>query len=461
MGNISWGDIHEILVKKNIKRICLDRFFFIFFFTFYMVRCKLSFGMNADLSSKNKYLISIILIFIGTLFYFFANFQRIAIPGAVFDILEQELHVTAPYITTFGAIFMYVYACQQLINGVLVDKFGGYRVMLGGGIILGIGALLFPLSSNLFIMYFSRGLIGLGSSTFYLSIIKELRELVPDKNFGMAISIMLFIGYAGGIFANAPFVYIMKYASWREILVVVACVVLVASIVFLFLLPSVKLSKINKSVKFRTLPFRLVLHKRHNRNLFSFACCNFAITYAIQTVIGKKFLEDFCLMSTNKSALVLSVMAIIAAFFNIINAYVCMLTHNHRVKFLKNASIITFVCLFLICLALIFNFRTYCIAGIFCILAANASLSSILVPVLHLTNRKMISGTAVSIMNFCFFTLVGLLGTITGFLLNIYEPIKRGNITVYTNQSYLLVFGLFFFLSVFEMYKAMKLSNKY
>jgi len=356
---------------------------------------------------------------------------------------------------------MYVYACQQLINGVLVDRFGGYRVMLFGGIILGIGALMFPLSSNLFIMYLSRGLIGLGSSTFYLSIIRELREIVSDKNFGLAISVMLFIGYTGGIFANAPFVFALSFASWREILVICACIVLLAVVLFALLLPFVKLPKINKNVKMRALPFKLVLHKRHNRNLFSFACCNFAIYYAIQTIIGKKFLEDFCMMSASEAALILTSMALIAAIFNIVNAYVCKLTHNHRVRFLKNASVITFVSLLIICIALIFNIRTYYIACIFCVLAANASLSSILVPVLHLTNRKMVSSTAVSIMNFCFFTMVGILGTATGFLLNIFEPIKRSGFTIYTNNSYILVFGLFLILSVFEMYKAMKLSNKY
>ena len=73
----------------------------------------------------------------------------------------------------------------------------------------------------------------------------------------------------------------------------------------------------------------------------------------------------------------------------------------------------------------------------------------------------MVSGTAVSIMNFCFFTMVGILGTITGFLLNIFEPSKSGNTTVYSNLSYLLVFGFFFLLSIFEAWKAMKLSNKY
>ena len=413
------------------------------------------------MDKKKSIYINLALIFLGTMFYFFANFQRIAIPGAIFDVLEQELHVTAPFITAFGAIFMYVYAFTQLINGVLVDRFGGFRIMLTGAVILSLGAFLFPVTSNLLVMYLSRGLIGVGSSMFYLSLIKELREVVPEKNFGIAISVMLFIGYTGGIFANAPFVYAMSFASWREILLILALISIITVIVFITILSRIKLPKINTHVKLRTLPFRLVLHKRHNRNLFSFACCNFAIFYAIQTIIGKKFLEDFCLMSVSKSSLILSSMAVIAAVFNIVNAYACKLTHNHRVKFLKHASVITFGSLLVIFLAILFNIKSFIIASIFCILAANASLSAILVPVLHLTNRKMVSGTAVSIMNFCFFMMVGILGTLTGLLLNVFEPVKRGNITVYTNESYLLVFGMFLAVSVFEMYKAMKLSNKY
>ena len=401
------------------------------------------------------------LILLGALFYFIANFQRIAIPGAVFDVLQQELSVTAPYITAFGAIFMYIYAFNQLVIGVLVDRFGGLRVMFAGGAILGLGALLFPISSNLPLMYFSRVLVGLGGSTFYLSLIRELREFFSDKNFGIAISVMLCIGYCGGIAANAPFVFMMQHINWREILLFIGGIVAVGVILFALLSTKIKFPEINENVKLRTLPFRLVLHKKHNRNLFSFACCNFGISYAIQSIIGKKFLEDFCMMAPSKASIVLSIMAVIAAVFNIINASFCKMCHNHRVMFLKNASVITFVSLLMICLCLIFNIRTGYIALIFFILAGNASLTSLLVPVLHLTNRKMVSGTAVSIMNFCFFMMVGFLGTAMGFLLNLFEPAKMNNVLVYSNKSYLAVFGMFFLISVFELYKARKLSNKY
>lgn len=401
------------------------------------------------------------LILLGSLFYFFANFQRIAIPGAVFDLLQEDLRVSAPYITAFGAIFMYIYAFNQLIIGILVERFGGFRIILAGGFILALGAILFPISSNIWLMYFSRALVGLGGSMFYLSLIKEIKAFVPEKDFGIALSVMLFVGYAGGIAANAPFVYMMKFAGWKTILFILGLISFAGAALFFILTKQLKLPNINRNIKIRILPFRLVLHKRHNRNLFSFACCNFGISYAIQSIIGKKFLEDFCLIHSSDSALILSIMAVIAAVFNIVNASLCKMCHNHRVIFLKIASVITFFSLLFICFCLLFDIRTYYIAAIFCILAANASLTSLLVPVLHLTNRKMVSGTAVSIMNFCFFMMVGILGTLSGFLLNLFEPEKHGNILVYSNYSYLAVFGLFFLLSVFEMYKAMKLSNKY
>jgi MFS family permease len=367
---------------------------------------------------KNKsFVLHLALIILGTLFYFVANFQRIAIPGAIFDLLEQELHVGAPEITAFGAIYMYVYAFTQLINGIFVDRFSGYRVMLVGAIIMGIGCLTFPLTANLPLMYFSRALLGLGGSMFYLSLIKELGYLFDEKDFGIALSIMLFVGYAGGIIANAPFVLAMRVLTWREILLIIAGIVLISIIAYVLIMSKTSSHDINKHAQLKLLPFQLVLHKSHNRSLFTFACCNFGISYVIQTVIGKKFLEDFCLMTSAKAAVVLSIMAIVAAVSNLINASVCKLFHNHRVIFLKGASLITFLSLLIICILIWLDIKTIFIAFIFCILAANSSLSSLLVPVLYATNRKMVSGTAVSILNFSYFMAVGLLGTITGFIL--------------------------------------------
>ena len=79
---------------------------------------------------------------------------------------------------------------------------------------------------------------------------------------------------------------------------------------------------------------------------------------------------------------------------------------------------------------------------------------------LHSINRFEVSATAVSIQNFSFFMMVGLLGMVSGMLMNIFEPIKKGNDLIYQNGSYLLVFGLFFILSIFQVYYAFKIVDK-
>lgn len=409
--------------------------------------------------SQRKFILAILSV--SGILYFIANFQRIAVPGAIFDLLEQELSVSAPYITAFGAIFMYVYAIGQLITGVLVDRYGSIRVLACGGIVFGLGCIMFPFSSFLPLMYLSRALMGFGCSMFYLSFVKELKNLFSDKNYGIALSVMLFVGYLGGIFANAPFVALMRFMHWREILLVIACTIIISLAVFYILLGKVKLPQINEEITLKISPFIEVLKKKHNRNLFFFSCCNFGISYVIQTIIGKKFLEDFCLFSVGKAAMVLSIMAIVAAFFNIINATVCKLCHNHRVMFLKSASVVTFLSLLAIFTLILLDVRTAAIGVIFCIIAGNASISSLLIPVIQQSNEERFAVTGVSIMNFCFFMMVGILGTLTGFLLKAFAPERINGVLVYGRSSYLLLFGVFLALSVFEMYKAAKLSNKY
>ncbi len=412
------------------------------------------------MNGSQKRLILLTLLITGLL-YFIANFQRISVPGAIFDLLEQELSVSAPYITAFGAIFMYVYAVGQLITGVLVDRYGGLRVISCGGIIFGLGCLIFPLSSYLPLMYLSRALMGFGCSMFYLSFVKELKIIYSDKNYGIALSVMFFVGYLGGIIANAPFVALMKYMSWREILIIISVVILIALAVFYILLAKINLPDIKNEVTFKVDSFIRVLRKKHNRNLFSFACCNFGISYVIQTIIGKKFLEDYCQFPVSKAAFFLSIMAIVAAIFNIVNASVCKLCHNHRVLFLKGAAIVTFLCMTALFIMLYYDIRSALAGIIFFIIAGNASISSLLIPVIQQSNTEDVSVTAVSIMNFCFFMMVGFLGTLTGFLLNIFEPQRINGVLVYGRESYLLLFGTFLLLSVFELYKALKLSNQY
>lgn len=407
----------------------------------------------------NKHYLRFFLISIATIFYFLANIQRSAIPGAIFDLLQNDFSAAASKITMLGAIFCYVYAITQLVVGLLVDKLGGFRVIAIGCILFSLGAIIFPHSNNILGLYLSRALVGFGAATFYLSTVREVKKFAKDKNFSLAVSYILFIGYSGGIVANAPFVACVNSLGWKNMLYLLAYFTIFLCILYLIILFIFKPIHIETKTKFSLSPFKEVLSNKKNINLYIFGSINYGLYYVLQSVIGKKFLEDFLYITSTKAALVLSFMALVCAFAGTITAFISRCINNKRDIIFKTFAFLSVFSTLSVSLCLIFDFHTKLIALIFCIPAFIGSISPLLILSLHCLNRYEVSATAVAVQNFGFFMMVGILGMISGMLMNVFEPIKSQNVLIYTNNSYLLVFGLFFLLSLVELYCALRIKD--
>src|SRR5450759_1644366 len=109
--------------------------------------------------------------------YFFSYFQRVAVPGTVFNELQVDFNASAVAITALGALFLYVYGFWQIFAGMLADRFGGLRMVLIGGLLMTAGALVFPLARGLPLLYTTRVLVAFGASFMYISLIKEIDTL--------------------------------------------------------------------------------------------------------------------------------------------------------------------------------------------------------------------------------------------------------------------------------------------
>ncbi len=412
------------------------------------------------MSLHQKHYYRFILITLGTILYFLANIQRVAIPGAIFDLLQGNFLVSASKITLLGSIFCYVYAFCQLIVGLMVDKFGGFRVIAIGSVVFSIGAILFPLSDNINILYLSRGLVGFGAATFYLSSIREVKKFAKDKNFSLAISYILFIGYCGGIFANAPFVAVVNQAGWQNSLFLIGCFTAVVTLIYLTLLLIFKPVHIEKKSHLSFSPFIEVLKNKKNINLYIFGSINYGLYYVLQSIIGKKFLQDFCNFGVNKAAVILSIMAVISAFAGTIVAYISKCIGNKRAPIFKIVGILSVLSVLSVFGLLFFDIHSKIIALIFCIPSFIGSISPLLILTLHCLNRYEVSATAVSIQNFGFFMMVGILGMISGLLMNVFEPQNINGILIYSNKSYALVYGLFLILSVIQAICAFRIKDE-
>lgn len=407
-----------------------------------------------------KYYTHIVLIILALVLYFMTNFQRVAIPGAIFDVLRSQLNVNASVITALSAIFMYSYAIGLLFWGILVDKYGAVKVILCGALLFALGSIIFPNTVNIYLLYFSRFLLGFGAASFYLSLVHEAKKCFPDKFFGISLSLMLITGYLGGVCANAPFVYLTNFFSWQTILNFLAIITVIVTLLYCIERGFLHHIPVNEHVKFSFAPFKEVLLNRFNHNLFIFSALNYGLYYVIQTVLGAKFLKDFVNLSDVHASTILSIMIVIAGLSGVSMATLSTIFNNKRVIFMKTICVTTSIIFALISLCLIFDYRTPIIAVMFLPVALGGGMSPLLVPVIHATNKYEVRGTALSIMNAFFFISVGILSSITGFLLDMFTPVLNsvGNL-IYCPKSYLFIFATFFAFSLIEMYNVFKLKD--
>lgn len=393
----------------------------------------------------------------GVMLYFFANLQRVAIPGSIFNELQSDLNVGAKYITALSSMFMYIYAAGQLCAGLLADRYGGERVIAFGGLLFCTGSIIFPFCTSLTMLYFCRFLVGMGASAIYLSLVKILATRFPKK-FPILLGFFLLWGYTGGMVATAPLVYMVKEITWQTTMLIFGAGSFVSYLLFLLSKHLVRLPR-PTSAPFSFMVFVELLKRKHNRNMILYSACSFGTYYCIHTVIGKKFLEDFCHMPTATAAWFIFIVGLIASVSGFCMALISQLCGGRRKIFLVISGGVAVFSYGFILLALCCEWRTYFVGFLLFAVAWFANQATINVPIMKDTNVPEAMGAIVSLSNGLVYLMVAILGNTVGLLLDLFEPEKVGNVLIYTKYSYMAVFGLFFLLGCCTLYNATRLRD--
>jgi len=385
----------------------------------------------------------------GILLYFLANLYRVAIPGAMFDILQAELNCSAACVTGLGAAFMYVYALTQPAAGLAIERWGSKRVIFFGGFCFVCGALLFAGGKTPYVEYAARMLTGFGAGSIYLCLIRECMELF-DRRYNIAISMVILVGYSGGIVANAPFQLAVDRFSFRAVLWGTAILTAAVWGIFALFFGKVPHPAVRKDTSLNPLSFGKVFRSAHNRAVYLFSSLNFGLYYVLQTVIGKKFLQDYCQVSPVAAGWVLSGMGALAAAAGFLFAFLSLHWNNRRRIFCVLAGYVSVAAFGTEFLLLLLNIRTGTVfIALFCITSFTASLSAIVIPLLKETNPEHLVGKSVSMLNSCFYLAVAGFGNLTGLLMNCFSPEKApgSGVLIYGRDAYLSVFTLLFICS--------------
>jgi predicted MFS family arabinose efflux permease len=245
--------------------------------------------------------------------YFFAVFQRVAIPGAIFDELQMGFKATAAQITTLSAVSLYVYGLMQLPVGIIADRWGGARPLLVGGVLMGIGYFILPLAPSLWVLYLGSIFISFGGSFIFLCLVKEADDLFGHQHFTMMVGIMLGVGYVGGLGATIPLTAGVSAFGWRASFLFAA--VLCAAGV----MGSVMLLRSAKRAQPRVMPISwsavgVLVRHRAILPLVAAGALNFMGYLLMQATLGKKYFQDCWGFTPGEAARVTFAMPVIIMF---------------------------------------------------------------------------------------------------------------------------------------------------
>ncbi len=163
------------------------------------------------------------LIIVVGMAYILSFFHRFA-PAAIAQDLQQTFHASSAELGSLAATYFYVYTLMQIPTGVLADTWGPRRIVTLGGLIAGIGSMMFGMADSLTAASIGRLLVGLGVSVMFISLLKLNANWFHDRHFATMAGVTLLLGNVGSLLATAPLSALLGVVSWRSVFVAIGLV---------------------------------------------------------------------------------------------------------------------------------------------------------------------------------------------------------------------------------------------
>lgn len=165
---------------------------------------------------------------LGGAAFWLAFVHRVA-PVAIADELTRAFQVNGAALGALAATYFYVYTVMQVPTGVLVDTLGPKRVLTVGGVVAGVGSMLFGYADTLWGAALGRALAGLGVSVAFVALLKICAQWFAERHFATVASGVNFIGLLGALSATVPLAWLVTIVSWRTVFIGVGVASLVVA----------------------------------------------------------------------------------------------------------------------------------------------------------------------------------------------------------------------------------------
>lgn len=150
--------------------------------------------------------------------YVLVFFHRTA-PAAIAGELARDFNVGPASLGALASSYFWIYMVMQIPTGVLADTLGPRRIVVLGGVVAGVGSIVFAHADSLLMAVAGRTLVGFGVSFPFTALLKINAAWFPEHRFATMNGATMFIGNLGAASAALPLAWVVTLVSWRSVFV--------------------------------------------------------------------------------------------------------------------------------------------------------------------------------------------------------------------------------------------------
>ena len=155
---------------------------------------------------------------------YYLSFLFRTINATVADSLTSEFGLGAGDLGLLTSVYYLTFAAAQIPIGILLDRYGPGQIQGAVMVAAALGAALFAISGNFWLLFVGRALIGLGVAASLTAGLKALVLWFPSERVPLLNGLMVMLGALGALTATLPAEFLLASVGWRGLFELLALV---------------------------------------------------------------------------------------------------------------------------------------------------------------------------------------------------------------------------------------------
>ena len=171
---------------------------------------------------------------------YYLSFLFRTINATVAGPLTSEFGLGAGDLGLLTSVYYLTFAAAQIPIGILLDRYGPGQIQSAVMVAAALGAALFAVSDNFWLLLGGRALIGLGVAASLTAGLKALVLWFPSERIPLLNGLMIMLGALGALTATLPAEFLLVSVGWRALFELLAIASAGCALVIYLVVPEMR-----------------------------------------------------------------------------------------------------------------------------------------------------------------------------------------------------------------------------